>query len=239
MAGAIADQGLTYYLYKYNSLMFNDSNTTGLLLLCWSGLIVFLASNGQPRYRLLFFIFLGLIILSLSRSAIAGMVFMLLLRLSKIGKLNVFFGLVSIAVLFFLTLASDVFADGSGLTKIEIVQQVIRQISYMSLTELLFGYGVGQSEAVLGIFGHNIFVTYFIDLGILGLIGLSLAMMFYHRNYTQTWPYTAAFVFTSLSYFFYQGAPFVAAPLAIMAAFHRRLTMLPTRSRVAYGRENS
>jgi hypothetical protein len=228
---ALADQDSLFYLYKYNSIMFNDSNTTGLICLYWATLITFFIKNGNIGYKLILFIFIILLIASINRSAIAALTFMFVIITLKQGKINAVLLLFCLIIAISVSFILELFSSGSGQSKVEVVDLAIRQIAFMSPSELIFGYGVGQSEAVLGIFGHNVFVTYFIDLGFVGIVLLLAAMTTYARYYRETWPYTSVILLASLSYFFYEGGPFLAAPLAIMAAYHRRLFIQPSKKR--------
>jgi hypothetical protein len=222
MEQAIAGGENAYYLYKFNTLMFADSNTIALVALSWLCFILFLQDCGAHKNRILTIAFIFIILSSLSKAAIFGMFLILLLRISS--KLPKIINLLPVVLLLLMLFSNfeAIFGQGSGFSKIDIFDQFIYTTKDMSSFDIIFGNGIGSSESILGIFGHNIFITYIIDLGIIGLFLLISFLVFYNIENPYYFSYGAAIIVTGLSYFFYEGSAFISIPLGIATVVGKR-----------------
>jgi hypothetical protein len=215
-----ASESLWFYIYKFNSLMFADSNTTALiaLVLYFSiySIQVYMPIKSY-KYEKLFLILL--ILLSFSRAAIIALIFgMLFISFHKLEKYwRLIFSFIIILLVFsiFLYLISYLGNDGSLNSKFHIISLVYEKIFTLSLSQFMFGIGFSNVENFLGIYSHLLLLTYLIETG---LIGLALFILFiivytYKYNFIILFPVMIA----SLSYFLYVGAPFLFVPLALTA----------------------
>ena len=73
-------EDIIFYIFKFNSIMFPDSNFTAILILCIISSFFYLKSiNSENKNRLIFIILYVLLILTLSRAAILSGILLLLL----------------------------------------------------------------------------------------------------------------------------------------------------------------
>ena len=222
MEQAIAGGEYAYYVYKFNTLMFADSNTISLVALSWLCLLLFLQDCGARRNRVLIIVFISIIFSSLSKASIFTTCLIIVVRLSS--KLPKIINLVPAVLLLLLLLFSldGFFEQGGGLAKLDIFDQFLYVTRDMSSFDIIVGNGIGSSESILGIFGHNIFIIYIIDLGIIGTALLIIFCVFYYINNPYYVIYGLAILVTSLSYFFYEGSAFISIPLGIATVVGQR-----------------
>lgn len=158
-----------FYPYKFNSFIFQDSNFVALHLFCLLYISIVLKLN---KY---IFIFLILIFLTFSRSAMLGGVLACLYYLSVntryVTLIKPLFYLSTISAFIYLILHIDIITDGSFLSKIYIIDESIKYMSNnFSLFQYLFGNGLAQTYDTLGIGAHNIAVVLLFETGIIGTI---------------------------------------------------------------------
>ncbi len=213
-------ESLWFYIYKFGSLMFADSNTTGLI----SMIVLFLSVFTDPRrYKSVFspdnLFLLALIFFSLSRSAIISTILSFFYlyfvkdNRNKIFSYVVFILLAMVSVRFFLLLSSD----GSFMSKFYILELIFGYVSEVNFDKLLFGIGVGNSIKYFQIHTHLLFLTYLVEVGLIGLL-LFLSFLFvYVIKFGQHMIVPIAIA--SMSYFLYLGAPFLFVPLALYANY--------------------
>lgn len=216
-----ASENLFFYLYKFNSLMFADSNTTALICL----ILFFTIFSIQKEIKNVYyknekFILLLLLFSCLSRAAIlsliVGLIFLLLFNsnISKIVK-TFFLFLLIIATVFVVVFNDSLSTDESLKSKFQIIIMVYLKIQTLSFSELLFGIGFTQVESFLGIYSHLLILTYLIECGIIGLLIFLTFIGFYIFKYNSI--VLLPILVVSLSYFLYAGTPFLFIPLAIIA----------------------
>lgn len=216
-----ASENLFFYLYKFNSLMFADSNTTALICL----ILIFTIFSIQKEIKNVYyknekFILLLLLFSCLSRAAIlsliVGLIFLLLFNsnISKIVK-TFFLFLLIIATVFVVVFNDSLITDESLKSKFQIIIMVYLKIQTLSFSELLFGIGFTQVESFLGIYSHLLILTYLIECGIIGLLIFLTFIGFYIFKYNSI--VLLPILVVSLSYFLYAGTPFLFIPLAIIA----------------------
>jgi hypothetical protein len=158
---------VAFYAYKFSSLMYLDSNFVGLQLAVMFAFCLALARQGIRFRPVVYALMLALIVLTLSRASmfasvtvIAAFVFVRLSRLLQAVALTAAV-LAAQAAFFYIQ------ADGSFLTKLDLLNQFSAYLDSASTATLLFGAGVGNAAAVLGMGAHNLLVTYGVELGVL------------------------------------------------------------------------
>lgn len=210
---------LWFYIYKFNTLMFADSNTVALVVLT----LFFTLSQIQTIYKINYvkeksFLFL-LLLFTFSRSAYIaftiGFFYEKFLKLKKIKKIFLFL-VITLFIVIFISYSYSYFeSDGSFNSKFKIISLVYEKFLSLSLFEILFGIGFGNSKEFLGIYTHLLFLTYFVESGLFGLLILIIFLTIYSFNYGSI--IILPLMIAGLSYFAYLGTPFIFVPLAIFA----------------------
>lgn len=217
-----SSEDLFFYIYKFNSIMFADSNSTGLV-----ALILFFSTISIKRYVNNDFInykkenvLLVLIILSsLSRAAYSaffvGLLYVYLLSAKRKWKIIVLFLVITLIIEIISLLFNYLSSDPSFLSKFDIIHNTLQKFGSLTYLQQFTGVGFGQAEKVIGAYTHLILLTYLLEMGLLGLIIFLLFVIFYSLKYsTIVWiPVMTA----GLSFFVYVGTPFLFVPLAIIA----------------------
>ena len=210
-------ENLAFYLYKYNSLMFLDSNTTGLIAMVMFFLEVNLLKLGYPRNKFLLVGFAILIVLSLSRTAIIASLFSIVALNLKKPILLIISGF--IFYVFFQVLFGDFTASISGnnslITKASLLDALSVYLTNASFTDIIFGVGFENSLDRIGDYTHLLYLSYFVSLGLLGLILICSFLIYF--SYKFGFHVTLPVAVASFSYFLYLGAPFLFVPLALLA----------------------
>lgn len=178
---------LIFYAYKH-SFVFQDSNFVGLSLLMLFFLILtnkcFLKNK---KYLLLFTTIL--IVLSLSRAAIIILIIMFLVYVFMRLKLSLNLKVVSI-VLFFISLFIFFGIESTALninddslsSKFMLLNKFIDSITNLSITELLFGWGLNQTYSHWGISAHNLYITLILETGIVGIILIMVVFLYFYKK---------------------------------------------------------
>ncbi|MCD9529093.1 hypothetical protein GLP09_02955 [Photobacterium carnosum] len=214
--------GLGFYLYKYNTFMFADSNSIGIALQCIFFLLLFFSRKGYRSNKLMFYTFV-LILLTFSRAAILATVIMYVIINFKLYKniiFQVLLGLLItiITIIFLLFYHVDInLKDGSALSKFYILDVFYNYLLNSNALQLLFGCGGGETKNVLGIYGHISFVTSIVDIGLFGTI---IYAIFFIVSVLKTKGESLIIILpiaiSSLSYVLYLGVAFMFIPLAII-----------------------
>lgn len=193
-----------FYMFKFNSIMFADSNDVGFLILCILCFGMYLKRHQVFRISWFVLIYLFvLLLLSFSRAAILSCLisfffFFIYSRFNRI--LKIIFWITS------LFLASSVVAiliqDGSFLTKLEILNNSINYLAGVSFDAFLFGVGYARSEFVLnGIYGHNFIILYLIEFGLVGLILFIFILLSIFNNTKTNFKYILVpYIIAGMSY---------------------------------------
>ena len=212
-----------FYLYKYNSLMFSDSNDTALVLI-----ILFFTVLLMPRQYFslskfkIYTVFIFLILLTFSRAAyfvtILGFLNYKIASFSRLNKLIIrsvliVSGIISISIIYSFLSADDSFA-----VRLDIINMIFDLQSKTSFSKLLIGVGPGQGEEALGIYTHIFYLTYILELGILGLLLVLTFFFLYMYRYGNIVLFPVLTI--GLSFFLYLGTPFLFVPLALIANMH-------------------
>ena len=161
-----------FYSFKISSIMFQDSNFVGTYGLTSFFFYLFLFRERFVKSYIPLYILGFLILLTLSRSAIITIPLTYVLiaitkKSSSIIYTVLFFVLLIIATVF---IFHSVATDESFLSKIRILMLSSSHLSHLSFIDLMNGIGFGNTVRYLGIGSHNIFLTYLIESGIIGLV---------------------------------------------------------------------
>ncbi len=184
----------TFYAFKFNSIMFLDSNFTALVLLSMTFLTFYMYKyvKNNKFYKFMTIGFAILLFLALSRAALAAMIITYVLLFSvyflkkhlqilfKIKKMSIklfCFILPAIVSIFIITYCFSWFlSDLSFLTKIKIFQDLWDYMQSVNFIDLLLGKG-SNLDMLISYFGrstHAFIPSYIVWDGLLGI-----ALVFY------------------------------------------------------------
>ncbi|MDW2402515.1 hypothetical protein R7042_09915 [Vibrio sp. 1262-1] len=177
----LAELGIGFQIYKLNTFMYMDSNFVGLQAIAVLSFYCWLSYASVKMSRILLALLLIATFLTFSRAAILSSIVVLAITyLYKRNLSNITINIVMI--LFggvFGTIVLYKFAtDVSFISKFHIVQVTAEYLNEYDLTTLTFGVGIGNAKEYLGIGAHNLFVTFLVETGILGLL-IFLSLLFY------------------------------------------------------------
>lgn len=169
-----------FYPYKFNSIMFMDSNFVALHIFC---LLIISLNFGNRKINTMLFI---LMLLTFSRSGILGAILAFMYHFvdhslySKIIK-PLFFS--AIVILFiYLLINLNFIVDGSFQSKFYILSEVLNYADInFGFKEYVWGVGLGNTYDLIGIGAHNIFVTLFFETGFLGFIIYFIYLCYFIR----------------------------------------------------------
>lgn len=168
---------VSFYKYKFGSIMYQDSNFVGIFAICVLFFAVYLDVRQNEKTRVQQFILLALCMLSLSRATmISSVVFFYFFSgaIKRNTKKHLFLLLLVIGIY---VASNFVLYDGSFISKLDIVGRTVEFFGRASIGEKLFGIGLGMSKQYIGIGSHNFVVTYLLETGIIGFIFLLLIWM--------------------------------------------------------------
>ncbi|MDD9027561.1 O37 family O-antigen polymerase, partial [Escherichia coli] len=176
------DDGITstFYIYKINSIAFEDSNFISVILVVYyiSLRSTALYSDIKVKYSLGLNIgLLTLILLTFSRSAYIGVLIfecMVLFFFKPDVNMKLRGLLVSIILvgggICAHFIIEKIASDPSFISKFYIVDLTVKYLSHASTLDILFGIGFGNAINVLGMGAHNIFIAIFIENGLIGTL---------------------------------------------------------------------
>lgn len=167
-----------FYRFKYNSIMYQDSNYVGVFILVLFFFTIYLESKHDMCLKKEKICYLILSVLTFSRSAIIVVFSIGFLFDKTIDKfLKVIVLLFSSIVGIYLAI-SYILIDASFISKLDIIKWSFEFfVEKASLYMKLFGYGLGHSIDNIGIGSHNLFVTYIMETGIVGFIFWGMSLM--------------------------------------------------------------
>jgi len=179
--------GIGFQIYKVNSFMYLDSNFVGLQAILFLSAFLYFFRNVR-LYKFSWFLYtiiLGLLILgtalTFSRAAVISMVmlFILYFLMGKRNSLIIFLFIAPVLFSFAGFYTYEKFnSDISFSSKFHIISATINYISNASLSNILFGLGVGNAVDAIGMGAHNILITYLLETGLLGMF-LFLSILLY------------------------------------------------------------
>lgn len=176
---------LAFYNYKFNSIMFVDSNWAGFIGMCLFATLIYLRdSDFFYKKGYILFVFL-LVCLTISRAAIVCCILVLILskfmRSKKKIQIAFVFGIPTLIISIFLVFTK--LTDGSFLTKLEIIDGMLYY--FKNFPELLlFGNGIGSCGLNENSFMFNgcwfVIHAYFAQKIVdIGLMGFFLELLFF------------------------------------------------------------
>lgn len=231
----VDESGSVFYLYKFNSIMYQDSNFVGMWLLVVA--VLALGHFGWNRARTRIVLLSALLMLTVCRSAILfyslhvslllGRQFIKSVALRRMLSTLVALGLL---VTFFLTVAND----ESFQSKFTILGLVsANYVGSLRPDVFVLGAGLSNSAELLdGIAAHNFLAEVLIDAGLIGL-SYTLFTMFYLARLSGRVGYTVVLLFLLAGMSF---APLTTPYLFVilsMLAFMNMKPRHPTAHRAA------
>jgi hypothetical protein len=176
-----------FYRYK-QSILFGDSNSVGMALLCLIGMMLAFREQFCRRHLLLAFV---LMMATFSRASIIAAVLQFLIykfwrwRRWILGAIVlsspfIVFRLLSWYIDTGNQAGGDV--DKSFVSKLFILQSMIEIYSGADITQRLFGIGSGNMQFLAGIAAHNILVSFAIELGLVGSAAFLIYMWLLARR---------------------------------------------------------
>lgn len=170
-------KGTLFYIYKFSSFMFADSNGTAMLIVILIFLSFFMKLKfREKKYKYFEIVFICLLILTFSRAAYLG--FLIGKGIQKIHLLRyyrkykkilfpILFLLLFVFILGFYSIMKD---DLSFQSKFYIIKITISKFLMFDYYQKFFGIGMGNGKDTLGIFAHNVFLNYLIETGVVGVV---------------------------------------------------------------------
>lgn len=218
-------EDILFYIYKFNSIMYIDSNFVALYILMLIFFLIYLDNHFQEKNRMLELILVILLVLTISRAAIIAYAFTRILFIARkiIYKFRRSLIPIFISTLpfifYWIALISNI--DDSLASKFLILTLLLNYISNASVLELFLGIGLGNAERYIDIGAHNIIATYIIEIGLIGslltsLIWISSIVLSKYKTLILIIPFViSGFSLTSLS------IPYFYAMLAIIIYLER------------------
>lgn len=169
-----------FYMFKSSSLMYNDSNATGIHILLVLFFTYYWSEFVNEKYALIKIVLWLLLILTISRAAwigaIVGIIYFKLLRGKPIlfwiflGSLLFLFCL----IVFFAYLLPLMETDPSFMARIEVFESAFKYYkSGPNIIDQLNGIGVYMSQVYFDIYLHNFYIVQAVEMGF-----ISLALLF-------------------------------------------------------------
>ncbi|WP_160317709.1 hypothetical protein [Pseudobacteroides cellulosolvens] len=179
---AMNNEDLKFYAYKFNSIMYQDSNFVGIFIVTMFFFLLYIDHKTGKRSFKTLFLLLVLCFLTASRASIVALLvfwvifrFNLIIRSMRKGQ-RIYMYLVSINILALAALlVFTLFAkDGSFVSKFYIIEKTFDFYKNASVTNILFGVGFGNTVQYFGIGAHNFIIAFLIESGVVGLLFLSI-----------------------------------------------------------------
>lgn len=178
-----------FYIYKGSGLMYSETNGLAIHIIVilfftfwWSELV-------RKNFYILKLLLMVVLFLSFSRAAIfsfiIGILYFYLFRKMKTTTFYFIIALSILPLMFFLLPEALTFInnDVSTRSKFDLIDDVIKFYSNADLVSILFGIGNYNSKKEFGIYAHNYFLVYSIEMGLIGL--LLLLIQFRHFIYSS------------------------------------------------------
>lgn len=172
------------YRFKFHSIIFQDTNFLGLVLL----VIIFYLRFNEIYFRdsscnRLKKIAIILLFLSISRAAILAWIIgeFLLYKSNSTNILKIFFRRFLLLIVIGVFIGASVFIffqeDPSFRSKLYILELIEENFKTYKIN-IVTGVGLGNAEIVMGIFPHNSLLLYFLETGIIGLLFKGIFLLF-------------------------------------------------------------
>lgn len=181
---------INFYDMKENCLFFGDTNSLGIntTILTFFSYYLFKLTK-KNKYKIFIFLFLILTFFSFSRAAILAIFISFILFYSydryknilKKGEISItkiplsnlisyiwLMGFLLLSIPIAIIIISFLINDGSFLTKIDIFNDIGVFFQKATLSQILFGIGLDNAEAFVGMYAHNYIATYLMETGVIG-----------------------------------------------------------------------
>jgi O-antigen ligase len=209
-----------FYQYKLGDPLFLDTNTTALVALSMVGFLHQLWVRGTTIYeqRKALFVLLAVICLSYSRASWLATAVSLAIYLwfhQRNVTLKYLGVLVATAALLLLAqkAVSVLDHDSSFQFKLSELDRITTYFINSDIMTILLGIGPGKAVETVGVFTHNLFLTYLLELG---LVGLLLFIWFISLTVRRAGLMLVPSLIAGISYYLYLGAPFLFVPVALL-----------------------
>lgn len=170
----LGNNDIMFYIYKFNSVMYQDSNFVAMFILPLLFFWIYLNSVLKKKGHFVSILLSILIIATISRAAILSMLLFFIFynfrNLIYRKRKFIFISSLLFIPLIYVYALSLAHIDGSFHSKFLIVSKTIDYLSSTNFINLLFGVGFGNASTVLNMGAHNIFVVNIVEAGLLGLI---------------------------------------------------------------------
>lgn len=164
-----------FYPYKFNSVMYADSNFVGVFIVVLFGLAEYLRYHQRQKMRVERWILFMLTLATISRAAIMVVIFCgvinLLWNKRKLIRYRVPM-LLALSVGLVCLVGTIFSGDESMMVKFNLLPHIMQYLSNSDLATVAFGYGLGKSELAMGtlLSAHDIVFQNLIEIGALGLL---------------------------------------------------------------------
>ena len=161
-----------FYIYKFSSVMFADSNQVGVLISCFFSLLLYFNEKKilYTNKIILGIVFLFLI-LTFSRAALLGsccfLIYWYIFR--KLSYMNRGFIIIALCIPA-VFLINYCLSDESFKTKLFIYNKTYEWLKDTNTFNLLIGVGMQNSIKALSFYAHNYFSLFLVEYGLIGLI---------------------------------------------------------------------
>ena len=163
---------LAFYNFKYNDLMFLDSNWPGFMAMLLFSLMLYLKDNGYCTQKKVIFLSFLLVCQTISRAAIVCCILVLIfskfLKLNKGTKILLLFFCIPILLIMIIVLISKL-TDLSFLSKLELIKGMLYYLTHFDLGNLLWGNypdACHDNELFMHTWiGGHLYMTRYIDFG--------------------------------------------------------------------------
>lgn len=199
------DKSDFFYMFKYNSIMFHDSNEVGFAILIILCLSMYLRDRFDfrisPIKKMLFVIVL---LLTFSRAAILAyfttQFYFHVYRSSRIKVVGrgIILSIFIVAILYFASLLIN--TDTSFRSKFEIWNRFFIYFKKMNICQFIFGNGYGKSSEVLGIYAHAHILIQFVEFGQIGISLFFLLLFAIYNTSRKTLYVILPYVVAGISY---------------------------------------
>jgi hypothetical protein len=173
---------IAFYAYKFNSLMYLDSNFVGLQVAIVFAFVLALIRFDIRFPRFVHILLFLIICATLSRAsviaALAALAFYIYPRMRfAFRAASMVIGFFGVQIVFLL-----VQTDGSFATKIALLEQLVNYLNVAPTVDLLLGVGAGRAIDYLGMGAHNLVVAYVVEAGLLLSAVVAIAWLYLFRS---------------------------------------------------------
>lgn len=210
-------QGTEFYIYKFNSVLFADSNSVAFMCLSFQFLSLILYTLYKRKKYFCYTLILGILsLLTFSRSALIANAIGVLYYLNRKFLYKHRGAIIASLILILFLIVFLYNDDESFTTKIYIYKSLLQSFYDNNIMTILFGVGLSNFFYQYNIAAHSLYVTMFAELGFFfGIIAFYLL----YRTFVKS-EYTAAYLIPLLvcgiSFFPYVGLPFMYMNCAIV-----------------------